>query len=453
MTDGRARDRSDLSVGHPSELANAEPFLRELHDALAHLRDLAVRADHPLSKLLGQLEPPAPPALRRLLLEAIDRLQPPPHVADNAPRWRRYRYLQLRYVEGATLGQVSAALGIGERQARREHQAALRELAATLLESTVPSSADASAEPGILADASASPASPPRDQLATGDLETELSPLETEPELEAIDLGSALADGIRLVERLARERSVSIDDLPDIGPVVVIAMRTVLRQILLNVLGYLMQLDSVQRIAIQVSPRETSVELRFNAVGARNPPGAGQRPIPPALAAARRLAEGQEGLLRVESDPTRGTVVRLTLLTTRAILALVVDDNPDIVRLFRRFLRGAGFRLVQARNGIRAHQLARTLHPDLIILDLMMPVQDGWDLFHALRGDQATARIPIITCSVLPERELALSLGADDFLAKPVTPESLLAALASFRQPRRSDSPPAAESETHRDSP
>jgi len=136
----------------------------------------------------------------------------------------------------------------------------------------------------------------------------------------------------------------------------------------------------------------------------------------------------------VELTPAGGIAAFLLLPTAEATVVLVVDDNPDLVRLFHRYLRGRGFRLIQATNAIRARDLARAIRPDVITLDLMMPVQDGWDLLRLLRDDVVTAAIPIIACSILPERELALSLGASSFLAKPVTPESLLLALEPHRR-------------------
>jgi len=154
----------------------------------------------------------------------------------------------------------------------------------------------------------------------------------------------------------------------------------------------------------------------------------------------------------VERGPD-GVTARLYLLTSQASLVLVVDDNPDLIRLFRRYLHGEGFRLLQARNAIRARQLARTLGPDVIVLDLMMPAQDGWDFFQSMRDDPTTAAIPVVACSVLPERELALSLQASDFLAKPVTPESLRKALEPYRRTSRSDSSPSDAEAARRDSP
>jgi CheY-like chemotaxis protein len=87
------------------------------------------------------------------------------------------------------------------------------------------------------------------------------------------------------------------------------------------------------------------------------------------------------------------------------------------------------YRVVTAQTGHEAIDLARQLHPDVITLDLMMPDQDGWDLLQVLLNQVDTQGIPIIVCSVLRQKDLALSLGATAFLEKPVTQQALLSAL------------------------
>lgn len=431
---------------------DAEVFLRELHDALTHLRNLPIYTAHPLGALLGQSTSVAPLALRQIILDAIENLRPPPHVAAGALRWRRYQYLRLRYVEGVPLPQVSAALGIGERQARREHRAALQELAAVLLDRSSRPGGRPAAEPLAAAlDSSAETTSdePWPTPREGADLDAALSQIETEPSLEPIELRPALEDARRLIERLAAAHAVDVRLLPDDEPLAALASRTILRQILLNLLSYLINLPSTSQIQITTLAADANAEIRLVAVGAEIEAA---RLVSPSLVAARRLAEGEQGALRIEQT-LAGVVARLVLQTDQASLVLVVDDNPDLIRLFRRYLRGEGFRILQARNAIRAQQLARALRPDVIVLDLMMPVQDGWDFFHALRNEPSTAEIPVVACSVLPERELALSLQASDFLAKPVTPETLLKALDPYRRTFRPDPGPSDAGVTRPDSP
>jgi len=89
--------------------------------------------------------------------------------------------------------------------------------------------------------------------------------------------------------------------------------------------------------------------------------------------------------------------------------------------------------VIQAVSGTRAVALARELHPAVIILDVMIPSQDGWEILERLRADPETRGTPVVICSVLPEQTLALSLGVDQFLPKPVSRSALLAILQRCR--------------------
>jgi len=89
---------------------------------------------------------------------------------------------------------------------------------------------------------------------------------------------------------------------------------------------------------------------------------------------------------------------------------------------------------VGAANLAEARALIAETRPAAIILDVLMPEADGWDLMVALKADPSTRDIPIIICSVLHEPEIALSLGAAAYLPKPVTEQSLVEALRPFRQ-------------------
>jgi len=105
---------------------------------------------------------------------------------------------------------------------------------------------------------------------------------------------------------------------------------------------------------------------------------------------------------------------------------LVVDDNRDAIEFFHRVLPYHGYRVVSATSGCEALSQARTLLPQAIILDVMMPDQDGWEVLQVLRNQPETQAIPVVICSVLRAAELAFSMGADAFLAKPITEEALL---------------------------
>ncbi|GAB4475445.1 MAG: response regulator transcription factor [Anaerolineae bacterium] len=111
---------------------------------------------------------------------------------------------------------------------------------------------------------------------------------------------------------------------------------------------------------------------------------------------------------------------------------LVVDDEPVIRDSVADVLRLAGFRVVTACNGLEALDILHDLTPDLIVVDIMMPHMNGYQLYHRLRRAPAWVRIPVIFLTAKGEREdvrYGRELGADDYLMKPVEPEDLIAAI------------------------
>jgi CheY-like chemotaxis protein len=110
-------------------------------------------------------------------------------------------------------------------------------------------------------------------------------------------------------------------------------------------------------------------------------------------------------------------------------LILVVDDEPDILTLHRMVLEQAGFQVVTAGNGVDAIQKAIDFSPDVIVLDVMMPRMNGYQVCRLLKNDRRTAAIPIIICTVKSlktEKLYAYTSGADEYLVKPFEKEKLV---------------------------
>ncbi len=110
-------------------------------------------------------------------------------------------------------------------------------------------------------------------------------------------------------------------------------------------------------------------------------------------------------------------------------LILVVDDEAHIRTLLQQVLSEAGYRVAEAVDGVDALAKVRTLRPDLIILDLMMPQLSGFDTLSALRSDPATSAIPVVILSVLDDRRKGLRLGADAYLTKPLNVDEILSTI------------------------
>ena len=143
---------------------------------------------------------------------------------------------------------------------------------------------------------------------------------------------------------------------------------------------------------------------------------------------SRRLTELFKGELALASGE-RSATVTAWLPAAKPVKVLALEDNLDTLQLWQRYLAHSRFQLVGERDPQNALTVVAAAQPDLILLDIMMPGLDGWDLLAQLRHHPATSAIPVIVCTVLPQKELALSLGASDFIRKPATRMGLLEAL------------------------
>jgi len=117
-----------------------------------------------------------------------------------------------------------------------------------------------------------------------------------------------------------------------------------------------------------------------------------------------------------------------------APLILVVDDDANSLEVSTLNLTTAGYRVCHAMNGEDALHVARQKHPFLILLDVMMPGKDGWEVLQELKADPETSDIPVIMCTVCENEELGIALGATDYLTKPIDRRRLASKLESMRQ-------------------
>jgi DNA-binding response OmpR family regulator len=120
-------------------------------------------------------------------------------------------------------------------------------------------------------------------------------------------------------------------------------------------------------------------------------------------------------------------------------LILIVDDEPKIVRLARDYLEKNGFRVVTAADGQSALTTARREKPDLIVLDLMLPVMDGREVCKILRRE---SDVPIIMLTALAEEVdqiTGLEIGADDYITKPFSPRALVARVRAMLRRTRAE--------------
>ena len=109
---------------------------------------------------------------------------------------------------------------------------------------------------------------------------------------------------------------------------------------------------------------------------------------------------------------------------------LVVDDDRDIVRLVRSYLEKAGYQILTAYDGETALKILKAEKPQLLVLDLMLPDKDGWDVARQVRSDPQIAATPIIMLTARVEdsdKIVGLEIGADDYITKPFNPREVVA--------------------------
>ena len=159
------------------------------------------------------------------------------------------------------------------------------------------------------------------------------------------------------------------------------------------------------------------------------------------------------GDVTLTSSPGKGTTFIIRLPTevrepdestadSRSIVAplnmegkpvLVIDDDADTRQVLKRFLNRKGFSVECASNGEEGLRLAKELHPMAIILDVMMPGMDGWAVLSTLKSKPDLSDIPVVMLTIVDDKNLGYTLGASDYMIKPVDRERLTEILAKFR--------------------
>ena len=183
------------------------------------------------------------------------------------------------------------------------------------------------------------------------------------------------------------------------------------------------------------------------------------------LALARRLAEAHGGTVEVVSELGAGSRFTVTFPQPNGAIpggpieagsaaapqqapfrpghdVLIVEDDPATIRLLRTYLESDGFGVRITRDGALGLAAARAQPPAAIILDILLPGSDGWDVLREFKADPVLRDVPVIIVTVVDERELGLALGAVDYFLKPVDRNALLSRLAGYTFAKRDPAAP-----------
>jgi PAS domain S-box-containing protein len=156
------------------------------------------------------------------------------------------------------------------------------------------------------------------------------------------------------------------------------------------------------------------------------------------LSICANLVQLHGGRISVHSDVGHGSTFWFTLplyhqpveeIPADKKVILAIDDDPQVIGLYERYLTPQGYYVVALTDPLKAKERILEIKPFAVTLDIMMPNKDGWSVLTDLKSDPATKDYPVIICSIMEQADKGFSLGADDYLVKPILEEDLVHAL------------------------
>ncbi|OQA46425.1 MAG: Transcriptional regulatory protein AfsQ1 [Chloroflexi bacterium ADurb.Bin325] len=374
---------------------DAKTWLKLIRQALEHLYDFPVLERHPLAQLPG----PDPEhsvrlggqGLRRMLLATVEALSPAPGTPVHAIDARIFNVLHLHYIEGLTIEETARELGLSVRQIYRELRAGEELVAGGLSE-----------------------------RLNRDDPQR-ITRLAEHPR--SMELLVMVERSQKIVEGLAAQRGIQVVLGARDDEVTVRCDPLLAHQALVSVLTAALQRASsgVLEVTLGSAAERSTLTVTYDPLP--------ERPQPAALGSAAAGLIDQLGWQIAWTEMSDGReVLSLDLPACRSVL-LVIDDDEGLAQLLDRYLTGFNLHVVAAGSGPVGLTLTHELAPAAVVLDVMMPDVDGWEVLQTLRTQPETSAIPVIICSVFNDPELASALGASYFLPKPVSREALLEAL------------------------
>ena len=265
--------------------------------------------------------------------------------------------------------------------------------------------------------------SSPSEHLELSQAQSEATRLASTLPSVAVDAG-VIADSVaQVMGPLARHRGIALSIEISEPSLQVYGDATMLRQILINVLSEVVAATQGGTITCEVHRDRGRVVWRIASASLLL--SIDQMEATPGFAVARSLLLVYGGDLHLEQSDV-DTIVLLEMAVPEARMILVIDDDLDTLRLYREYLSSEDYALVGAHSADEAYEVLERITPDLVLLDVLMPGDDGWALLQQLKMLPAKAEIPVVICSVLTQPQLALALGAAAVLQKPISQGALL---------------------------
>ena len=410
-----------ITVSKTQDLATFEAFEQALYEGLSHLNDPMYQPPALLWQGLGVPPQQDVKCLQSALIQAIEALKPAPNVAPHARSQRVYELLSLRYLQGLTQEETGDRLGLTVRHIRREQKLAVHGLAQWLWDQSQADDTPAKAQTPV-AEMEDDEADTPtwRSQV-----QQELAALQQGTPAETADVKTVIEGVLKIGGALTAKHNICLNP-GSIPPNLVANIHpSALRQIVLT---------AIEKLVTHLTLGEISLRARQKGgvitVTVRGGPVAKETPGPlPDSALIREILSTSTGEVTIRQSGAT-IVFQITLPSaTEAISVLVVDDNADLLNFYRRWTTNTPYQITHLADGRDLFETIAVTKPDLIVLDVMLPDTDGWELLTYLHEHPDTRSIPVMICSVIRREELALSLGASLYVSKPVRRRQFIEAL------------------------
>ncbi len=386
-------------------MATFEAFEHDLQDTLNHLYDPAYQPPETLYRVLSCDRQAGIAPVQAAILQVIDELKPETQVPRAARSRRLYEVLSCRYLQKLTQEEAAERLGITARHLRREQGEAVHALAQRLWQV---GQTQLEAPPGEAPD-------------WLSQLKQELMVLQKSAPGSVADVEVTMGSVVALVSPITAKRGVHVQ-LGEIQRGVMAAIHpSGLRQLLVHsITEWSRLLLSGQ---VELSAEQVQDQVKITLTGDATTVGA-----LPDDTLIRELLAVYGGSANVHVDGNR-LLLDMFLPPAAGIKVLVVDDNADLIHFYQRYVQGTPYLIVPLAEGTRLLETIETVKPNVVVLDVMLPNIDGWELLTNLREHPATRSLPVIVCSVVREEELALALGAARYIPKPVRRQEFIQAL------------------------
>lgn len=292
---------------------------------------------------------------------------------------------------------------------------------------------------------------------------------------EYVDIKDIIQEVISTTVSLVKEKGLDIKEEIDQDIPLIFVDKTRISQVIMNLISNAIKFTEAGYITVQARNREKEILLSISDTGIgiaeenikkvfeefSELAGVSGRYISSTglgMAISKKFIEMHGGNIWVESIVGEGSTFHFTIplaeqkiedkaieeekdiyeegpaVTTKLKTVLIVDDDPQVVSLYNRYLEKEGYKTIDVQLPEKVLETAKTVIPDVIILDILMPQRSGWEIIEELKKSPVTNKIPVIICSIVDEKNRGFALGATAYLIKPITKGELITVLNKIEQ-------------------